>query len=180
MTALHPITLDQAREHMRFCNSYSRMETLVDLSGKMDPVEWLKLLGREWSTCDNLWEWQGALCWDTPFALIGLIEGPDRTAMMTPDEVECLQNLPKIVKIWRGCREFNAQGLSWSLNRDVAARFPFMHRYTGPGEALLIEAEVYWGDIKAIKLDRNEYEVICDPSDVDEIARHSLTDPAAS
>ena len=154
-----------ARERLRFCNSYIRLETLVELAGIFDGhllelAEWLRLLGEEWSVCDNIWQWSDALLDGTPFA--DLYEAPDlwRHHMMEPDELEAYKALPQLVTVWRGCYANNKRGLSWSLSRDVAAQFPLNHRYHQDGQPLLIRAEVARDQILALKLDRSEAEVI--------------------
>jgi hypothetical protein len=155
-----------ARERLRFCNSYNRLETLIELADAyfdgdcfLEVFEWLQLLGEEWQNCDNIAQWAGALD-DTPFA--ELADAPDdwRHCMMTPDELEAFNALPRLVTVWRGCYAHNKRGLSWSLSREVAERFPLLHRYRRDGQPLLIRAEVARDQILALKLGRNEAEVI--------------------
>lgn len=156
--------MQAARERLRFCNSYNRLETLIGLAGIFDgylleTCEWLKLLGEEWSACDNIAQWSDAL-FDTPFA--DLADAPEnfRHFIMTPDELEAFNVLPRLVTVWRGCYAHNKRGFSWSLDRDVARRFPFTHRYRQNGQPLLIRAEVARDQILALKLCRSEAEVI--------------------
>ncbi len=162
--AAEPPAMQAARERLRLCNSYNRLETLIGLAGFFDglilePSEWLQLLGEEWESCDNIAQWSDALA-DTPFA--ELADAPDdwRHHMMTPDELEAFEALPQLVTVWRGCYAHNKRGLSWSLDRDVAQRFPLLHRYRHDGQPLLIRAEVAREQILALKLDRQEAEVI--------------------
>jgi len=150
-----------ARERLRFCNSYTRIEALIELADSdLEPSEWLRLLGEEWQSCDNIGQRRDALLWDTPFS--DLAEYPEswRHHMMTPDELAAYNVLPPIVTVWRGCYTHNKRGLSWSLDRDVARQFPLTHRYRQDGQPLLIRAEVARGQILALKLDRAESEVI--------------------
>lgn len=49
--------------------------------------------------------------------------------------------------------------MSWSLSREVASKFPFYNRYRC-SEPLLITGRVQKSDIIALKLDREEQEVI--------------------
>ena len=79
---------------------------------------------------------------------------------MDNEERAALRALPKVVMIYRGCYELNRDGLCWTLNEEVARRFPTQNRYLGDGAALLLTAEVDRGDIIAVKLDRGEQEVI--------------------
>lgn len=48
------MTLAEAREVLKWANSYSRMEMVIDQHLKMHRQEWLQLLGEEWSCCDNI------------------------------------------------------------------------------------------------------------------------------
>ena len=80
--------------------------------------------------------------------------------MMTEEEQALYDALPKTVTIYRGtdaarCRE----GISWSLKRSEASRFPFLYRYR-TRQPVLVRARVRKSRILAIKLDRGEFEVI--------------------
>lgn len=59
--------------------------------------------------------------------------------------------------------------MSWSLDKDVAARFPFLNRYKVDDPALFI-AEVMKEDIFALKGDRQEVEAIILKAKIVEIA----------
>lgn len=50
-------------------------------------------------------------------------------------------------------------GLSWSLDREIASKFPFLNRYR-VAKPVLITATVSKSKILALKLDRGEREVI--------------------
>lgn len=63
--------------------------------------------------------------------------------------------------MYRGCYKTNKRGFSWSLEREVAARSPFLYRYRQDDQALLVRATVAKRDIVALKHDREEAEVIC-------------------
>jgi hypothetical protein len=129
------------------------------LSWQMKRDDWLTLLGENWSTCDNISEWWDDLL-DTQFA--DLTESPldFRHHMMTADEGAALKALPENVTIFRGCYADNKRGLSWTLDKATAAKFPTLHRYRQNGQPLLIRACVARDEILALKLDRREAEVI--------------------
>ncbi|MDQ0564929.1 hypothetical protein GRI55_09750 [Erythrobacter citreus] len=155
-----PLTLPDAREVLKFENSYSRLPAIIDLTLRLEWKDWVTLLGEEWTCCDNIAQFTDALVEDTPFA--DLIENPSWGRwMMDEAEREAFAGLPDTVTIWRGCYTFNKWGLSWSLDRERAAAFPFLHRYTREGEqALLVKATVAREEVIALKLDRNEAELI--------------------
>lgn len=90
---------------------------------------------------------------------------------MTEAELAALANLPEEVTIFRGCYARNKRGLSWSLDATEAAKFPFYNRYRQLGQPLLIRGKVRRDSILALKLDREELEVIAERPKIEAI-RH--------
>lgn len=154
------LSLEGGRAALRFANSYSRLPTLIELSSRMEDADWLKLLGQEWTTCDNIVQHSSALVHETQFA--DAIEDPlVRPYLMDAEEREVFADLPEVVTLWRGCYAHNREGLCWSLDRATASGFPFLHRYKHTGQrALLVRARCERSEIIAIKLGRNEAEAI--------------------
>ena len=153
------LSLVEGRAAIRLCNSYNRLPAIIELAYRMGDWEWLALLGEEWQSCDNIAQCHNAL-WDTPFA--DLVESPLiwRAAMMTEVERRTVAAWPETVTIFRGCYLHNKRGLSWTLSRETAERFPMQHRYQSEGQPLLIRATVKRDQILALKLERDESEVI--------------------
>ncbi len=84
----------------------------------------------------------------------------ERHAMMKPREIEQWRELPEIFPVYRGCYQFNRDGLSWSLSRATAAGFPALLRYAQRDHSpLLLTGHVARASI-VLKLDREESEVI--------------------
>jgi hypothetical protein len=158
--ALRPLTLSEGREALRFCNSFNRLPHLIELAWSFDQwTDWLILLGEEWTGCDNIAQFADSLFDETPFA--DLLREPEfRAHLMTPAEQAALAALPDEVEIFRGCYAHNKWGLSWSLDRSTAERFPLLHRYRHEGQPLLVRARIAKADILAVKLCRDEAEVI--------------------
>jgi hypothetical protein len=154
------MTLEQGREHLKYANSYSRLGMLIEVAGRMEPIDWMTLLGEEWSTCDNIGLSVDSLL-DTPFADTQSKPGLWRDTMMNADERAIFEALPAQLTVYRGCYQNNKQGLSWSLKRELAERFPFLHRYRQDDQALLVRATVSKSDVVALKGDRGEAEIIC-------------------
>lgn len=154
------LSLDDARELIKWENSYSSLPAMIALSFRLEHSDWLTLFGEGWSCFDNIAQHFDDLAEDTPFG--DLLECPSLgRLMMNAAEREALAKLPEVVTIWRGCYAFNKWGLSWSLEPSVASGFPFLHRYCHDGEqALLVKATVPRKEIIALKLDRSEAEVI--------------------
>ena len=139
---------------LSYCDSFSRLPTLLEIAHEMHPREWLKVLGDEWSGCDNIGYHIDDLADQLQFYQYPIRE------MMDLDEQRKYDELPEIVEIYRGCYSNNKRGMSWSLVRAVAEKFPFLLRYRQPGQPLLVRARVRKSDIVAVKLDRGEMEII--------------------
>ena len=70
---LIPLSLNEGREAVKFCNDATRIPTLLDISWRMETRDWLTLLGEEWESCDNIGLFRDELL-ESPFA--NLIEAP--------------------------------------------------------------------------------------------------------
>lgn len=146
------VTNEEAKELMSWQDSFSRLETLVYLHRTMQRNEWLKHLSYCWSICDNISTFRGFLQ-----GVLGK-DGPINE-MMDKEEQAAFEALPDIVTIYRGCGSKNKVGASWTTDRSVAEKFPFLGRYRVK-DPLLVTATVKKKNIIAVKLDRNEQEII--------------------
>lgn len=152
-------TLDWMRKQMMLCDSYSRMEKLLDMSAWADhPESWLRLLGEEWSGCDNIASHADEL-FNTLLYTFDVGCGPIHQ-MMDEAELSAFEQLPDVLTVYRGCYEGNKWGFSWSTSRDVAEGFPFLNRYRHEGRPLLIKASISKQKVAALKLDRGEHEIV--------------------
>ena len=115
---------------------------------RMDRSDWLHLVGSGWSLCDNPWR-----CREDLKRLLGT-QGP-LVEMMTGEEIVEYEKLPERVTIYRGAGKRRRMGASWTLSRDIAAKF--CYRTTKP---MLYTAVARKNQILAVKLDRAEREVI--------------------
>lgn len=80
--------------------------------------------------------------------------------LMDDAELQAFEALPDEVQLLRGCYALNKWGLSWTLDRATACRFPFLNRYWQEGQALLVTARAKKSDLIALKQDRDELEII--------------------
>jgi hypothetical protein len=147
------ITYEKACEMSYLKSSYGRLETVLFLYSKMQRDEWLTLLGEMWSICDNIAAHRLSLR-----RIIGTV-GPVRE-MMNEAEQAAYDVLPDTITVFRGCGPNNMLGASWTTDRRVAAGFPFLNRYFVATDPILITGRVKKKNILAIKLDREEYEII--------------------
>ena len=143
----------EAHDHLlRWSDSFNRLPQLIALHDQMDRVDWLRLLGENWSGCDNIGRHRLALRRLLP------PNGPV-LEMMDDAELAAYQLLPERLTVFRGCGEINMLGACWSLDRNVAARFPTLNRYH-QAAPLLVTATVRRDRVLALKLDRDEAEII--------------------
>jgi len=149
-------------ELYRYYDSYSRLPHLLEMqqNGKLRSKTFFQVLGEIWSYCDNI-----NVCSDLADVIYDQVwdhvaAGTMHVqAMMTREEQLALAALPAKVEVYRGCGPVNRDGYSWTLDRKVAERFPRMARYH-QDDPLLLKATIDRSQIAALKLDRNESEVI--------------------
>jgi len=147
------VRLDAMWRDWELCDSYSRLPMLIgQLYHKIEHEAWLRLLGDNWTVCDNIGSHRRLLAQILPKV------GPVRQ-MMDTAELAAWDALPDPVTIYRGARVHHL-GASWALDPAVARRFPFYLRYRFGENPTLITAEVRKRDVLAVKLDRGEFEAI--------------------
>lgn len=152
-------------------NSYTRMRAVLDARNDKSLAvgDWYQLLGENWSACDNIVEHKFELAYYLDGAFDDS-ESRSRRAllnrMMTARERAIWRSLPDKVAVYRGCYEINRDGLSWSLDRSIAEKFPTLNRYRREGEAPLLLIGVVEKSRIVLKNDRKETEVIAVGVDV--------------
>ena len=151
------LALAKLKHELKWANSYDRLPTLLEWAGLCDSGDWLRELGREWSMFDNVGMYADELA-----DAIDLHHWDDYPIkpMMDGAELEAFDQLPEVLTVYRGCYALNKWGLSWSLDRTVAERFPFLNRYGGQGRPLLVKATLQKSQVAALKLDRSEAEIV--------------------
>jgi hypothetical protein len=155
------LTLEQGREALEGTHSYDRLPKLLDIAplgqeGQMrDVTDWRTLLGEELSGCDNVGQYRKAL----KLCMFSGATPHVCPEMMTEEERAALAALPAVVTVYRGCGASNMIGCCWSLERETAVSFPFLHSYQ-QSEPLLVTGTVRRDRIVALKVNRGEQEVI--------------------
>jgi len=155
------LSLAEARNQIKFCNSYTRLPALIDLAMSVEFDDWLTLVGENWQDCDNIAQHIDKLCDLTPFGDVADQPSRSRHLLMNVRERGLLDALPESVIVYRGCYHGNKWGWCWTLDRCVAEKFPSLHRYKQDGQALLVKAKIQRDKIIAYKGDREEQEIIC-------------------
>lgn len=139
------------------CGSHDRLPNLLKLAPDMTTDDFLIALGKLWIGFDFIGCYR-----DDLLRTVSARAGNVKTTiplLMDPEERNAYGALPDRVTIYRGCGPKNEKGFSWTLNRDVAAQFPFLTRYAAT-RPLLLTAPVEKHRIAALKLGRNEEEAI--------------------
>jgi hypothetical protein len=138
------MTFERACYLATLCDSYSRLSKIVELVDELTEKDWLKLLGKFWTVCDNTGK------------------GPV-LELMTEHEIKFLNDLPEQINVYRGCySEHNEDGISYSLSKDIAKRFPLMfYEKIQVGYVPMVRTGlVKKDDIIAYFNSRNEHEIV--------------------
>lgn len=147
-------TYEEAEAAVGWANSYTRLGVVMGLRAHMSGAEWWRLLGTSWACCDNIASFRAELARELRRA-----SEVELMTMMTDDAREAWSRLPDQFTVYRGCYVNNRKGLSWSLDREIAAAFPLLHRYRQPTEPLLLTATARKRSC-VLMLERNEQEAI--------------------
>jgi hypothetical protein len=164
------MSLDEASDIAAKKGSHEILEHLLfeayPQKGKRYPrltyEDWLTLVGDQWHRCDrDISRYKSQL----QEALPPL--GPVML-MMTAEENAAYDALPGIVTIYRGCEAETASlpGICWSLEKDVANSYPFLTRFLAKKKPTVLTASVPKHWVLAVKLDRQEQEIITFAADV--------------
>ncbi len=145
--------LPEFRNHIfRNTNSFTRMAEILDLKPYLSHRDWCILLGECWTVCDTIRQSRFKLR-----KALGTV-GPVRELMTTEENAQ-YNNLPEVVTCYRGSDRSVLVGASWTLDQNVAKRFPITNRYKVPSP-VVVTATVRKDNILAVKLDRGETEII--------------------
>lgn len=95
-TAMNNLTIKQAKEIIYFCHSYNRLEEILNLYGRMRLSSWFRVLGENWTFCDNNFQFCAPLY--EVLRGYGTIH-----EMMRRNERRHFDQLPEVMTIYRGC-----------------------------------------------------------------------------
>lgn len=169
-------TLDDVKKTMfRSFNSFERLGFVFEQIDNLSAVEWFKLLGCAWSTCDNIGLY-GFEFGCSPFSETDNFPNPLR-GMMDEVENKSYDAIGETITVYRGCYEgLNEDGFSWSIDKDVATSFIKNNRYhQNDFNSLVITATFSRDVVAAIKLNRNEFEIIIRPPFLDSFENVALS-----
>jgi hypothetical protein len=123
-----PDWISQELPELLLCNSgawfdvqdRSRLRFIMNLAlrDELPPEKWWSLLGSEWWSCDNIGQYEGWLkrrFRENPILRLKMMNRRDRAVY---------DSLPRNLTVYRGCFPQHRRGMSWSLERKIAATFP--------------------------------------------------------
>jgi hypothetical protein len=141
------------RDWYNFVTVYERphrLEGFYYIMGECTHEEYWDTLGFVWMDSENIWQnietWQEL--WNC--------ERPSKSSSMNEREHEVLASLPHELSIYRGFTEGRVEGMSWTLDRDVAVRIA--QRFGGTAAVAVARARK--DDIHAFFDERQEREVV--------------------
>lgn len=156
-------TLDDCISALKYCGSYERLPTALEIFEFMEVADTMHVLGEIWEVCDNIGIYLDDL--QVQFARYFDYAGSRGNAqipeMMTPAERDHFAKLPDSFLVYRGCYATNKWGLSWTTDKALAKKFPTLARYRQMHAPMLVTARVRKADVLAVKLGRGESEIIC-------------------
>lgn len=112
-----------------------------------------------WCSSDNTWNRHAQL----HFAMV--LHARTRQRYI-PAEKAPPGDWPNFVKVWRGCSRERVLSVAWTLDRAVAEEFARGHRGITVPAPVLASAEIHKTAIYFVENERDEQEVVLDPSEL--------------
>lgn len=141
-------------------NSDDRAALFLDLTEIVDSEVFWKVFHRCWALCDDTWDLTDQLIESLAFH-----HSHDHAILhMTPQQDTFYKALPNVIKVFRGCSEGRVNGISWTTDRNVAVKFAKGHRGISVPTPVLVSATIRKADIYTVLTDREESEIILNPT----------------
>lgn len=137
-----------------------RFAALSKIEHVLSDEEFWPLFVSCWTDSENLWQ---------VYEIISPMlrsERGSRECMMNAEEREEFNKLPAVVTIYRGHRDHNGSGFSWTLSKDKARWFAKRFDTKQRAGGFVTTGKVRREDIVALLLGRGEQEVICFPETI--------------
>ena len=178
----HPtLTIDAVRdwifERMEVsCDASEGLPDLLRVAADMEPGDRLRLLGELWPGFDRI-----CVHLEPLLSMIRTSVADPETVipeLMTTVERVAFDALPDHITVFRGCGMINKAGCSWTLDRDIATKVPFMSAYPAD-QPILLTAIIPKHRAAALKLERFGREVIVFGLSDEAWKQESLAKPTA-
>jgi hypothetical protein len=151
-------------------NSEDRAYEMLRLTQIVDTEVFWKVFHHCWSSCDDTWALNRALLQSLSFHNQ---EHPARY-YMDRKQRKFYNSLPDVVTVFRGCSKERIRGVSWTTDVAVARGFARGHRGMSPPNPVVARARIPKSAIFTVLVDREESELVLDPSELTEIKRVGL------
>lgn len=118
-----------------------------------------------WSSTDDTYEYGGTIL----FELEGFDSADEFRLHLDESEKAWMSSLGQRFTVYRGCDESRIDGISWTTDRSVAESFAHGHRSIRNPNPVIVSAECHQHDVLMAINDREEFEIIVDPSRLDDV-----------
>lgn len=171
-----PLSFDQAMEIVfgRGVNSETRADVMLALLPQIENTQnqRIKFIKEVWSATDDIHHLRG----DLAFRLSGLaMDGEDFREALDANERAWFDRLSGKFKVYRGCAENRIDGVCWTTDRDVAVSFAKGHRGIKLDSPVVVSATCYKDDVLLAVNDREEFEIVVDPDELEDVWVEPLT-----
>jgi hypothetical protein len=142
-------------EYMILFGSEERPHVFVDLNDNfsLSGATFWKLLHQEWKGFDRIPH--------RPFSsLMVFMRDHWRVELLNDEDREFYNTLPELLTVYRGQDAASPVGLSWTLDREVAAGFARGHRLLFNKSPIIISAEVAKRHVAGAYTEREEKEIV--------------------
>ncbi len=144
-----------------------RFDKLLSIQDRLSNKLYYELLGDTWTTSEYVSQYFDE--WYEAFT----VERADRHYCMTPGERTEFSLLSESIRIYRGHTADNANGLSWTTDKDLAIWFANRFKEDGPQ---VTEGMIDKKWVLAYFNRRNEHEIVAHPDSVIELETYSMAD----
>ena len=120
-----------------------------------------------WCSSDNTWNHEQQL-----YALM-ILHSRTRHRYI-PAANRPRDDWPKFIEVWRGCSRDHVMSVAWTLNKTVAEEYARGHRGIFMPNPVLAGAEIHKTAIYFVENEREEQEVVLDPSELRSMVIHEV------
>jgi hypothetical protein len=149
--------LEAINDVVGLCGSHERGEIMMNCIMEAPSEIFWPVVIDNWCACDNSWHVAGVLA-----ALMRIHGGKDRRKWMSPEQRKIYDELPDLVKVWRGTARSRVRSIAWSTRREAAVGFATGMRggpFADPviAQAFIPKDAIFWVG------DGSEAEIVLDP-----------------
>jgi hypothetical protein len=150
----------------RYFGSADRLPAMLELLKGRSRAVVFRVFLEVWPNCDDTWAHKEAI-----LRCLRPEESSDSCLQYFSPAVQgFIETLPDVITVYRGCSRSRANGLSWTLDPEVARSFATGHRNIRVNDPVIVTAEVEKKSILAPFLDdRCEAELLCEPTRITKI-----------